>query len=288
MPVDFNDPRITVKELRGQGVLKKEYWYYWIEMGHAHFSCNLDGTVINEYLQIPFSQRLTNKQIQRFTTFEYWPGVSHPAHWTPDQIIECELDHYLEKICQYRVTGWLEYYGDHWEVYYRTIQELYELVYGVPCDHHPIISPREYILRQAQSELPLEEFQIFKFWVTGAQQQQIADQLKKSIGYINTRLRRIREGPMGFWFEDFVKGEGHRSGHGEPDLITGDGVPVNLKCVGDKRTTKIKRDKLQPEITYAKAKNTKVRIRVYNIVHDREQVLEYAPLEIPIEIQVDW
>ncbi|MFW9832083.1 MAG: hypothetical protein ACFFD8_09960 [Candidatus Thorarchaeota archaeon] len=93
---------------------------------------------------------------------------------------------------------------------------------------------------------------------------------------------------MGFWFEDFVKGEGKRSGHGEPDLIAEDGVPVNLRCVGDKGTTKIKRDKLQPEITYAKAKNTKVRIRVYNIIHNREQIFEFQHLEIPIEIKVDW
>lgn len=93
---------------------------------------------------------------------------------------------------------------------------------------------------------------------------------------------------MGFWFEDFVKGEGRRSSHGEPDYIAADGVPVNLKCVGDKRTSKNKRDKLQPEINYAKAHGTKVRIRVYNIVHNREQVLESVPLEIPIEIKIDW
>ena len=288
MPIDFNDPRIKVKEPKGEDFLKQEYWYYWIEMDHAHFSCHPDGTVINEYLQVPFSQRLTKNQLQRFTTFEYWPGHPFPAEWEPDAIIEAALDFYLEKICQFRLTTWLPYYKDHWDAFYQTIRELYELVYGVPCDHHPIISPREYILREAQTTLPSEEFKIFKLWATGSQQQQIADQLKKSIGYINTRLRRIREGPMGFWFEDFVKGEGHRAGPGEPDLIAKDGVPVNLKCVGDKRTSKIKRDKLAPEIAYAKAHSKNVRIQVYNIVHDQEQVLEFPPLEIPIEIQVDW
>ncbi|MFX1317934.1 MAG: hypothetical protein ACFE9D_01235 [Promethearchaeota archaeon] len=288
MPIDFNDPRIKVKELRGEGNLKQEYWYYWIEMDHAHFSCKPDGTVINEYLQVPFSQRLTKKQIQRFSMFEYWPGITNPVDLDPDIIIEAELEHYLEKICRFRLTDWLSYFKDHWEVYYRTIQELYELVYGVPCDHHPIISPKEYILQKAQSELPSEEFRIFNLWATGSQQQQIAEQLKKSIGYVNTRLRRIREGPMGFWYEDFVKGEGHRSGHGEPDFIAKDGVPVNLKCVGDKRTSKIKRDKLAPEIMYAKTHTASVRVQVYNIVHDQEQVLEFPPLEIPIEVQVNW
>ncbi len=174
------------------------------------------------------------------------------------------------------------------EANFKMIKHFYEnlLVEPFPC--RLVKSPRDYILHQAEKNLSKEEYHIFEPWVQGAQQQQIADNIGKSIGYVNTRLRRIREGPMGFWFEDFVKGEGHRSGHGEPDYIAEDGTPVNLKCVGDKRTSKIKRDKLQPEINYAKAKGTKVRIRVYNIVHNQEQVLEYAPLEIPVEVQVDW
>lgn len=174
------------------------------------------------------------------------------------------------------------------EANFAMMKRFYEgyLVESFPC--RMVKSARDYILHHAEKQLPEEEFLIFKLWVEGHQQAQIGEKLRKSIGYVNTRLRRIREGPMGLWYEDFIKGEGKRSGHGEPDLIDADGIPVNLKVTGSKKTTKIKRDKLRPEIDYATQNGAAVRIRVYNIVHDREQTLEFAPLEIPVEIQVDW
>ena len=214
-----------------------------------------------------------------------------PEVWVcPDCYLYYMLGFGMELYFGYKELGIIVLKAEftNWRLFWAKYQELWTAFYQLPFPYVITEGPREYILLRAKEELQRLEYQIFQLWVQGAQQQQIADQFGKSIGFINTRLRRIREGPMGFWFEDFVKGEGKRSGHEEPDLIAKDGTPVNLKCVGDKRTSKIKRDKLQPEITYAKAKSTKVRIRVYNIVHDREQVLEYAPLEIPIEIQVDW
>jgi hypothetical protein len=61
-------------------------------------------------------------------------------------------------------------------------------------------------------------------------------------------------------------------------ILGPDGMPENPKCVSDKRTTEIRREDLQPGSQHGSTHSTKLRIRVYNIVHDREQVLEFAPL----------
>jgi hypothetical protein len=218
-------------------------------------------------------------------------GYVQPESWDcPDCYLSFVLEWGMRLMDYYKAFGIKAFTAEFtdWRAFWAMYQELWTAVYQLPFPYVVTEGARDYLLQRANQELTSEEAQFFRLWAEGQQQQQIAEATGKSIGYVNTRLTKIREGPMGLWYEDFVKGEGHRAGHGEPDRIGPDGVPENLKCVGDKRITKIQRDKLQPEIQHATAHGTRVRIRVYNIVHDKEQVLDFAPLDIPIEVKVDW
>lgn len=241
---------------------------------------------------------------------DYFPVDWQEKSWTGATIVVTKKSLTIEKdrwlcpycffatICDYIIEEYSVYAPDDSYVYphtkdrryYDVVIDFIEKFFDEPVDWLPFDRKkplRKYLLDRAEDELDKHSTRIFSLWVEGYTQEQIAEKIKRSIGYVNTRLRRVRESRLGFWYEEFFKGKGKRSKQGEPDLVEDD-VPVNLKITGSKKTSKILRSKLQPEINYAKNHATILKIRIYNIVHDVTQELEFEPLEVPVEVKVDW